>query len=614
MKTVAGSNHYHLSSFLWGCSLSIMLGLVRTNCKWSRLTVPVSLWVCCGCLLACASTALAAPEDPKVKAAIKGGIRYLRGAGSYGSGYDSLVAYALLKAGESEDSVRSTIDKVRGKISSGSYRPRSHHRYEAGCDLMMLEAADAKKYFVEIEAIAKYLIAAQHTDGHWSYTLSDFGDTSISQYALLGLWAARRAGVEVPLSVWEDSARWHMRTQAKNGGFTYHPAEGNRNEGSATHTMAVAGTGSLYVARLHLFPKAGPLKVRSAAPKTAKGSKKKITFDERYSFLIKIDLDRVEAEDDGAGQPDSTDKPFKRTLRQGSLDERILAGLAWNRAFYNIKSPTGSGKQLYYLYGLERVSVLASIEEYNGRDWYADGADSLIATQNRDGSWDAASNSSAATAFALLFLSRATEKLINRPSRNRHRIRSGLLGGGRGLPQGLENVEMKNGRITSKTTTAPLEAMLAQLEQTSPANVLEAQEAIVETIQIGNPEELVGQIARLRKLASDPRAEVRRVAIWAIGRTRDVQFGTLLIAALKDADVGVMTEAHNALCVLARKPLGLGVPDRPDAGLPEDADAEARQRAAEKWSRQATRAWSEWYKRIRPYDERDDLPPPDEPA
>ncbi len=49
-----------------------------------------------------------------------------------------------------------------------------------------------------MEAIARYLLSKQKANGSWDYESRTNGDTSISQYAVLGLWEAENAGATVP--------------------------------------------------------------------------------------------------------------------------------------------------------------------------------------------------------------------------------------------------------------------------------------------------------------------------------------------------------------------------------------------------------------------------------
>src|SRR5690606_12449199 len=121
-------------------------------------------------------------------------------------------------------------------------------------------------------------------------------------------------------------------------------------------------------------------------------------------------------------------------------------------------------------------------------------------------------------------------------------INGGLLAGGRGLPENLNEVQVADGKIKARQISGPIDELLAALEKVddAPFGVESVQEAIVEQIQVGDRDKLVGQIDRLRKLAKDPRAGVRRTALWALGRSRDLTVASLLLKGLTDLDVGAM--------------------------------------------------------------------------
>ncbi len=212
--------------------------------------------------------------DEQIQAAIQRAIVYLRHAVSkVDSGESAVVTMALLKSGLSPETpeIKAGLDRITSQITKGEYNPGHHHIYEAGFSLMALANADAKTYKPEIEAIAKYLMSMQHAGGEWDYpnTPTGSGDTSITQYAILGLWEAARAGVVVPKRVWDRAAAWHVTRQSRDGSFAYHPSppspDGVTLNQNGTHTMTVAGTASLLVTRMHLYPGANdPDEVRSA--------------------------------------------------------------------------------------------------------------------------------------------------------------------------------------------------------------------------------------------------------------------------------------------------------------------------------------------------------------
>ncbi|HAH47002.1 MAG TPA: hypothetical protein DCM07_19545 [Planctomycetaceae bacterium] len=545
------------------------------------------------------STAVQAqPPQAEIDAAIRRGVSFLKSRPDYGrNGLNAFVAYTLLKAGEPPDSpfiqrcVKNFLVDHNQKNAEGEivYKPGGDFNYCAGVQLMVLEAVDPKKYYTEIRSTVDFLIRTQHSTGSWYYPgdTPHNGDTSITQYAVLGLWAAERAGAQIPTDVWDKAARWHLSTQLRDGGFGYHPAE--LSESAAKHTMGVAGTGSLYIISEMLYPNGKPLVPES---NQADGIKKK-----RFGFLEKVDLAESP---DGAGKPLIT----KPTVPLSAIDNGKSKGLDWVVKNYNIRKPTGW--PIYYLYGLERIAALADMKKLGPHDWYADGARELLTTQLEDGSWVGAGNIPPSTCLAIIFLSKATVKSI-KPKYVPEPVGSGLLAGGRGLPENLAEVQMRNGKVQSKSLSGDLTELLAQLEDPANANLEATQESLIETITLGDREKLIQQKERVLKLIEARSPDVRRTAIWALARTNDFRVAPHLIEALNDPDLGVRIEARNGLCTLSRKIRGLGMPEDPLADVPDNLDEKERIKIVNQWSAEATKRWQKWYNSIKPFEEKFNL-------
>ena len=539
------------------------------------------------------------PPKAEIDAAIQRGVAYLKKRENYGrSGINAFVAYTLIKTGESPETpyIQNCLKNIlldhEQKDSKGEvgYAPGSDYNYCAGVQLMVLEAVSPEKYQTEIRTTTNFLISTQLAGGGWFYpqeTPSN-GDTSISQYAVLGLWAAERAGVIVPTAVWDKAARWHLTTQLPDGGFCYHP-----NDPSAStpkHTMSVAGTGSMYIISMQLYPdgelRSGPVK------KLDKASKK------RFGFLEKVELtDKEKNEDD-------QNLYTKPTVSYDALQGGKAKGLNWIVKNYNVRNPVGWPN--YYLYGIERIAAIADTQMLGPHDWYADGARQLLTTQQADGSWKGVGNTDASTCLAIIFLSKATGKTLGRRYKPEP-VGSGLLAGGRGLPKNLAEVQMRNGKIESKKLSGDLSELLAQLEDPATADLEATQETLVETITLGDREQLIQQKDRVLKLIEARSPDVRRTAIWALSRTNDFRVAPYLIRALKDPDLGVRIEARNGLCTLSRKIRGLGMPEDPLADVGENVDEQARIKLVDQWSEEATKRWQKWYNSVKPFDEKFDL-------
>lgn len=540
----------------------------------------------------------AQPPQAEIDAAIQRGVAFLKNTPDYGrSGLNAFVAYTLLKTGESPDSpyiqncVKNILADHNQKNEKGEiiYQPGRDYNYCAGVQLMVLEAIDPEKYQTEIQTTVDFLIRTQHSTGSWYYPGNNphNGDTSITQYAILGLWAAERAGVQCPTAVWDKAARWHLTTQLRDGGFGYHPA--SPSEATAKHTMGVAGTGSLYVISLMLYPEGKPRTADN--PQTGSIRKK------RFGFLEKVEL---------AEKPVGNEKNLitKPNIPLSAIENAKSKGGDWVIRNYNIRNPTGW--PIYYLYGLERIAALADAKKLGPHDWYADGAQQLLTTQRDDGSWYGVGNISPSTCLAIIFLSKATGKTLHRKYQPEP-VGSGLLAGGRGLPKNLAEVQMRNGKVESKSLSGDLTELLAQLEDPANADLEATQESLIETITLGDREKLIQQKERVLKLIEARSPDVRRTAIWALARTNDFTVAPRLIDALKDPDLGVRIEARNGLCTLSRKIRGLGMPEDPLADAPENLDEKERIQIVNQWSDETAKRWQKWYNSIKPFEEKFNL-------
>ena len=183
--------------------------------------------------------------------AIARGVDYLRKAGGATSdaGEAALAALALIKAEVPADDpgLLACLDRTRARFDGSVYKPGrtgGTEIYEAGVIALAYANADPAAYKSQLDAIARYLTAKQNGNGSWDYSNRTAGDSSISQYAILGLWEAENAGVRVPAKVWDSAARFFLGSQASNGGWRYHPDETAWLE---TVGMTAAGCGSLLI-------------------------------------------------------------------------------------------------------------------------------------------------------------------------------------------------------------------------------------------------------------------------------------------------------------------------------------------------------------------------------
>lgn len=194
--------------------------------------------------LTAATEQASAAEQAAIRNAVSRASAFLRAsAANTGSGQQVLIAYALLKAGLPPNSpeITAAVDMIRGRVANGEYTAGTYHHYEAGISAMLLvevggepEGGEPHPYLAELQAIANYVEGLQLPNGSWDYPPPDArvtnGDTSVVQYALLALWAAKRGGAKVTPTVWQNAIQWHIANRRRTAVLRTSPA---RNTGSA---------------------------------------------------------------------------------------------------------------------------------------------------------------------------------------------------------------------------------------------------------------------------------------------------------------------------------------------------------------------------------------------
>lgn len=549
-------------------------------------------------ILAGSASPASAASPTDVKAAIAKGASFLRVvAGKSHGGEKTLVALALLKSGAAPDSpeIREALDEVLKKFGEGKYQAGGHHIYEAGVEATLLADLDAVRYKPQIQLLADYIVGQQKNTGGWDYPsghpADSPGDTSVIQYALLGLWAAERAGVKVNPLVWQRTLEWHAQYQSKDGGFAYIPGfQIGDGQGNSTLNMSVNAVGSMHIAMSFIDPTFLPLK--ETRPKTDPEAEKK--DPPKFGILEQVQIDAPTVQEAKANIPASAVSAVRRAFQFVS-----------NRFQAENKE---TGNKVYYYYSLERMAAFADVREIAGRDWFNECADFLIAQQKPDGSWSMSQyyGANVDTSFAVLFLTRSTGKLLKRIEPEPG-FGDGTLAGGRGLPDDLASVEFDGQRVKAKEKpSGSFEELLASLQTSGEISLEDVQTQFVEKIQLGDRSQLIGKLDQLIGLLKHPDAEIRRTAVWAIGRSNDFSAAMHLIEALSDTDLGVIVEAQKALCWLSRKPTGFGFAVDPRDTLPENATDQQKKDAISSWHKDVVVTWGNWYLASRPFADRGD--------
>lgn len=281
-------------------------------------------------------------------------------AGGQWGGLTSIATYALLAAGEKplDPRIVQATDFLRNAEIVGNYAlgmraqvwlylPRTEQNQQA-----MLRDA---------QLLIRGLSVGGNNRGFYDYIAGGSRiDLSVSQYGVLGMWAAADFLQEVPENYWREVENAWLRQQDRRlGGWAYagRPSDSHPYQPS----IAAAGVATLFITQEFLYANQGI---------DCKGN---------------ISNPGMQAIDKGLAY---MAKALPGLLDGNSPPEYMNAGHPKNR--------------LYTLYGVERIGVASGYKYFDNIDWYQAGAEFLVRTQRNDGSWGNIPD----TCFALLFLSR----------------------------------------------------------------------------------------------------------------------------------------------------------------------------------------------------------------
>jgi hypothetical protein len=283
--------------------------------------------------------------------------------GAYPGGRSAMALYTLAYAGEHPNRpvISVALDAAIARPSDKTYVRAMRTLALA---IIQNKLADPKRAVVRqaLVADAQWLVNAQGSHGGWNYDTLRGGtarfDLSNTQLAILALWQASLAGVEIPEIVWQRTQKLYYQLQQSDGSWNYGDP-GNRDLGGSSHgygSMTAAGLASIYII-------ADMLDLASGCP----------------------------CRD---GKSGST---------QAELNRRIDQALGWlSKNFRADGNPTRPGYHNYYwLYSAERVGIAAGYKYFGTHNWYREGAEFLIKEQMPNGSWH---GNVVDTCFALLFL------------------------------------------------------------------------------------------------------------------------------------------------------------------------------------------------------------------
>jgi Domain of unknown function (DUF4159) len=325
----------------------------------------------------------------QVEQAIRAGVRFLKERqGLDGSwpdvdqsartGVTSLVTLALMTAGEKPGSreIQRALEFLR------QFGPdQLNSTYAVSLQTMVFAAAgparDRNRILANVEFLERGQIKLNDRipwPGSWNYHVQmGAGDNSNTQYALLGLNAAREAGLSIRPEVWMLTRTYFELSQNRDGGWGYTP-----RHKQSTASMTCAGISSLILS----------------------GSR-------RYESLEHLQGEAISE------------------CGKGGYNPSLAKGIDWLSNHFDVRQNFGNGQQwkYYYLYALERAGRLGGVRFFGQNDWYRLGAEELLKNQDALSGFfksNGQENPLVATSFALLFLAKGRAPvLINKLSHSR---------------------------------------------------------------------------------------------------------------------------------------------------------------------------------------------------
>jgi len=292
--------------------------------------------------------------------------------------YSELALLALHRSGLPDS------DPLKAELL-GSVRGRSvESTYGAALQAMTLAEIDPIAHHDRIRLCAQLLVDSQCPNGQWDYAVKlavpevpttgrirrrgegpASGDNSVTSYAVLGLHACRRAGVEIDPDVLSRARGWWLKCQNGDGGWGYNDV----NDRTA-----------------------------------ADASRRTATTDTSYGSATASGVASLAALSD-----------FQADAPSG---EAIRRGMEWLGANFSVdRNPRKDPGfvHLHWLIGAARAGAILATDHFGSHDWYAEGADFLLQAQRPTGQWTveqgefmkAERNDVLDTCLAILFLRRS---------------------------------------------------------------------------------------------------------------------------------------------------------------------------------------------------------------
>jgi hypothetical protein len=403
-------------------------------------------------------------------------------------------------------------------------------------------------------------VSIQKSHGGFGYLEKPTGDTSQVQYAMLALWMLHKAGLDVPSQTIEGAIRYMIATRDPSGGWGYQGVLPTNGVGlvpqtQVTKSLATAGSCSILIAG----------DILGFYRQMKRGNDEEDGIPDAFIRTDLLKKNRSERRE--------------LTLKRDDLDPTIDAAVKYQ----NSTDFTSGFFYYYWRYSQERYESFLEVRE--GKQpkspaWYNKGVTDLASLQEPNGAFTQAKKADftpdeICTCFALLFLTRSTQKAIGK-------INEGFMAGGYGLPDDVSSVRRIGDRIVNDAETS-VENLLTLMEGDNTGNVEIG--LLPENLKLSkDPGVRRDQVARLSRLLVSNDYKSRQIAAKLLGRSEDFDQAPELIYALLDSNDLVPMIAEESLRLLSRK-LNAGT-------------LKARPKREEKLA--AFKYWKEWYLGVRP--------------
>ena len=352
-----------------------------------RLRLAAAFGLVVACLAACGGSQPAAAEPlaaGEIQRAVEKArdflVRQQKGDGWWEAmhsadkrvGATGLVLLALANAGldDTAPAVRRGLAWLRTQVPNDTYAVSLQTMALA----MLAPEADAAILARNVAWLEEGQVRAGPGAGSWSYKQTPgggIGDNSNTQFALLALHEAARAGIPVREETWVRSQQYWASCANADGSWGY----SGRSPG--TGSMTCAGITSIWITAEHV------------------------------------------------GTPDARAAQATVSCCGGGQSPQLLErGLDWLGRRLSVTQNPGTGGDTwlyYYLYGLERVGRFTARRYIGEHDWYREGARMFVDAQDQlSGQFVARriEDATVATSFALLFLAKGRRPVLVAKSRH----------------------------------------------------------------------------------------------------------------------------------------------------------------------------------------------------